>query len=333
MSFIWPPLLWLLTLAPLGGLVYMRVQRRRRQAAAQYGQLGLGPTAAAQRLGWRRHLPAALFLAGLTMLLFALARPQMAVSLPRVEGTVILTFDVSGSMAATDLQPTRMEAAKAAARAFVERQPANVLIGVVAFSDGGLAVQAPTNDTNEVLAAIARLTPQRGTSLAQGMQAALNTLAAMNDETGLLSDDTRPTPLPTIVPPGSNGAAAIILLTDGENNVPPDPLEAAQAAANAGVRVYTVGVGSPAGVNLDLDGFSVFTQLNEPVLQQIAQVTEGAYYNAASAADLESIYSGLDLHLVVRPEDTELTALFAGLGGLALLAGGGLSLAWFGRMP
>jgi Ca-activated chloride channel family protein len=333
MSFIWPPLLWLLGLAPVGALLYLRVQRRRRLAAAQYGQLGLGFTAAAQRLGWRRHLPPALFLVGITLLLFALARPQMAVSLPRTEGTVILTFDISGSMAATDMQPTRMEAAKVAARAFVERQPPSVLIGVVAFSDGGLSVQAPTNETADVLAAINRLTPQRGTSLGQGIQAALNTLAAMNEETSFLSDDTRPTPAPTIVPPGSNGSAAIILLTDGENNVQPDPLEAAQAAANAGVRVYTVGVGSPAGVNLDLDGFSVFTQLNEPTLQQIAQVTDGAYYNAASAEDLESIYTGLDLQLVVRPEDMEITSILAGLGMLALLAGGGLSLVWFGRVP
>ena len=333
MTFIWPPLLWLLLLAPLGVLAYLRVQRRRRQHAAQYGQLGLGFTAAAQRLGWRRHLPAVLFLAALSLLLFALARPQMAVSLPRVEGTVILTFDISGSMAATDLQPTRLEAAKVAARAFVERQPTSVLIGVVAFSDGGLSVQAPTNETNDVLAAINRLSPQRGTSLAQGIQAALNTLAAMNAETSFLSDDTRPTPVPTIVPAGSNGATAIILLTDGENNVEPDPLEAAQAAANAGVRVYTVGVGSPAGVNLDLDGFSVFTQLNEPTLKQIAQVTEGAYYNAASAEDLESIYSGLDLQLVVRPEDMEISSIVAGLGVVLLLLGGGLSLVWFGRLP
>ena len=333
MTFIWPPLLWLLLLAPLGVLAYLRVQRRRRQHAAQYGQLGLGFTAAAQRLGWRRHLPAVLFLAALSLLLFALARPQMAVSLPRVEGTVILTFDISGSMAATDLQPTRLEAAKVAARAFVERQPTSVLIGVVAFSDGGLSVQAPTNETNDVLAAINRLSPQRGTSLAQGIQAALNTLAAMNAERSFLSDDTRPTPGPTIVPAGSNGATAIILLTDGENNVEPDPLEAAQAAANAGVRVYTVGVGSAAGVNLDLDGFSVFTQLNEPTLKQIAQVTEGAYYNAASAEDLESIYSGLDLQLVVRPEDMEITSIVAGLGVVLLLLGGGLSLVWFGRLP
>jgi Ca-activated chloride channel homolog len=333
MTFIWPSLLWLLLLAPLGAALYARAQRRRRQAAAVYGQLGFGTTAAAQRLGARRHWPALLFLLGLTILLFALARPQMAVSLPRVEGTVILTFDVSGSMAAGDMEPTRMEAAKVAARAFVERQPPSVLVGVVAFSDGGLSVQAPTNEQADVLAAINRLAPQRGTSLAQGIQAALNALAAMNQETTFLSESAGPTAEPPIVPPGSFGSAAIILLTDGENNVQPDPLEAAQAAANRGVRVYTVGVGSAAGIALDLDGFSVFTKLDEVTLQRIAQITDGAYYNATNMQELESIYNGLDLQLVVRPEDMEVTSIVAGLGVAVLLLGGALSLLWFGRLP
>ena len=146
--------------------------------AASYGSLGLVQEAAGRQLGARRHIPPALFLAGLTILMVALARPQTVVSLPRVEGTVILAFDVSGSMAAEDLKPTRMEAAKAAARDFVQRQPRSVQIGVVAFSDSGFAVQAPTNDQEAILAAINRLTPQRGTSLGQGILASLNTIAA-----------------------------------------------------------------------------------------------------------------------------------------------------------
>jgi Ca-activated chloride channel family protein len=334
MSFIWPQLLWLLLLAPLGALFYLQVQRARQQRRTEaYGRLGFGTNALAQRLGWRMYLPGVLFLVGLTILLFALARPQMPVSLPRVEGTVILTFDISGSMAATDLEPTRLAAAQAAATTFVERQPASVLVGVVAFSDGGLSVQAPTNDSAEVVAAINRLTPQRGTSVAQGITAALNTIASMNAETSFLSDDTQPTPEPVKVPPGSFKSAAIVLLTDGENNVQPDPLAAAQDAADQGIRVYTVGIGSPEGATLNLDGFSVFTQLDEPVLRQIAQITDGAYYNAANSEELESIYDGLDLQLVVRPEDIEITALVTMAGVLVLLAGAGLSLLWFGRVP
>src|ERR687884_774828 len=164
MSFIWPAMLVFLLLLPLFLVLY--------------ASLGLVQGAAGRGPGARRHIPPALFLAGLTILLIALARPQTIVSLPRVEGTVILAFDVSGSMAADDLKPSRMEAAKAAARDFVQRQPATVQIGVVAFSDGGLAVQAPTNDQAAILAAINRLAPQRGTSLGQGILMALNTIEA-----------------------------------------------------------------------------------------------------------------------------------------------------------
>src|SRR6266508_1781732 len=177
MSFIWPAMLVFLALIPLCVGMYIRMQRRRRRLAASYGSLGLVQATAGRRPGARRHIPPALFLASLTVLTIALARPQLVISLPREEGTVILAFAVSCSMAAYDLKPTRMEAAKAAARDFVQRQPRTVQIGVVAFSDSGLAVQAPTNDQEAILAAISRLTPQRGTSLGQGILAALNTVA------------------------------------------------------------------------------------------------------------------------------------------------------------
>jgi Ca-activated chloride channel family protein len=250
MSFIWPVMLILLLLVPLFVALYVRLQRRRRRFAASFGSLGLVQAAAGmgqrRRPGARRHIPPALFLIGLTILLIALARPQTVVSLPRVEGTVILTFDVSGSMAADDLKPTRMEAAKAAARDFVQRQPRTVQIGVVAFSDSGLAVQAPTNDQDTILAAINRLTPQRGTSLGQGILASLNTIAAASVQAPRLYSNLTPTPqlTPTPVPKGTDTSAAIVLLTDGENNENPNPLSAAQAAADRGVRIYTVGIGS-----------------------------------------------------------------------------------------
>src|SRR5437762_13845825 len=178
MSFIWPVMLLFLLLIPLCVGLYIRLQRQRRRLAASYGSLGLVQASAGRPLGLRRHIPPALFLVGLTILLIALARPQAVVSLPREEGTVILAFDVSGSMAADDLKPTRIEAAKAAARAFIERQPASVQIGVVAFSDGGLSVQAPSNQQADVLAAISRLTPTRGTSVGQGILASLKVIAA-----------------------------------------------------------------------------------------------------------------------------------------------------------
>jgi Ca-activated chloride channel homolog len=338
MSFIWPLMLWLLLLLPLFVLLYLRLQRRRRGLAARYGSLGLAREAAGavgRRLGWRRHLPPALFLLGLALLLTALARPQAVVSLPRAEGTVILAFDVSGSMAADDLKPSRMAAAKAAARDFVQRQPPTVQIGVVAFSDGGLAVQAPTNDQAAILAAIDRLAPTRGTSLANGILASLTTIAAGGSQaTRYYSNLTPvPTPTPTPVPKGTYTPAAIVLLTDGESNIPPNPLAAAQVAADRGVRIYTVGIGSAAGTTLHIEGFNVHTRLDEATLRQISQLTDGAYYNAEDEQDLRTIYENLGSKLVVKPERTEVTSLFAGAGLLVLLLGGACSLLWFGRLP
>src|SRR6266498_3854142 len=333
MSFIWPVMLVLLLLVPLFVVLYARLQQRRRRFTARYGSLGLvqAATGTAQRkgLGLPRHIPPALFLAGLTVLTIALARPQTVISLPREEGTVILAFDVSGSMAADDLKPTRMEAAKAAARDSVQRQPRTIQIGVVAFSDSGLAVQTPTNDQEAILASINRLTPARGTSLGQGILASLNTIAASTEQDPRLYSNLTPTP----VPKGTDSSSVIVLLTDGENNENPDPLAAARAAADRGVRIYTVGIGSAAGTTLHVNGFTVHTQLDEATLQQISQLTEGAYYSAENQQDLQRIYENLDLQLVIKPEKTEVTALFAGVGVLALLIGGICSLLWFGRLP
>ena len=339
MSFIWPLMLISLVLIPLFVVLDMRLQRRRRRFAMAFGSLGPAPAAAGatarRRPGARRHIPPALFLVGLTILLVALARPQTLISLPRVEGTVVLAFDVSGSMAADDLTPTRMEAAKEAARAFVERQPRSVQIGLVAFSDSGLMVQAPTNDADVLLGAINRLSPQRGTSLGQGMLASLMTLEAQNQPPERLYSNITPTPepSPTPVPAGSNSSSVIVLLTDGENNENPDPLAVAQAAAERGVRIYTIGIGSKAGTTLHVEGFTVHTRLDDAMLQQIAQLTEGSYYSADNPDDLRSIYENLDLQLVVKPEKTEVTAIFAGVGVLVLMIGGLLSLLWFGRLP
>ncbi len=335
MSFIWPTMLLLLLLMPLFVVLYIRMQRRRRRLAASYGSLGLVQAASGRGPGVRRHIPPALFLLSLTILVVALARPQTVVSLPRIEGTVILAFDVSGSMAADDLKPTRMEAAKAAARDFVERQPPSVQIGVVAFSDSGFAVQTPTDDQEVILASINRLTPERGTSLANGILTSLNAIAAgAGQDTRFYTNLTpTPAPTPTPMPKGTYTSAVIVLLTDGENNQSPDPLSAAQTAADLGVRIYTIGLGSAAGSLLHINGFTVRTRLNEEMLQQISQLTEGTYYKAENEQDLRTIYDNLDPELVIKPEKTEVTSLFAGASILVLLIGGALSLRWFSRLP
>jgi Ca-activated chloride channel family protein len=335
MSFIWPVMLLLLILVPLFAVLYIVLQRRRQRLAAQYSRLGFVQGALAHGPGIRRHIPPAIFLTGFTILMIALARPQTVVSLPKQEGTVILAFDDSGSMAADDLKPTRMEAAKAAARDFVESQPLSVQIGVVAFSDNGFTVQAPTNDKDAIFAAINRLAPQRGTSLANGIFASLNTIAAGAGQAPHLYSNVTPspTPSPTPVPKGTYTSAVIVLLTDGENNESPDPLAAAQTAVDRGVRIYTVGIGSATGTTVHVNGFTVHTQLDEAMLQQISQLTGGAYYNAENEQDLLKIYDNLNPQLVIKPEKTEVTSIFAGTSILLLLAGGVFSLLWFSRLP
>ena len=333
MTFIWPLVLLVLLLIPVGAVASIAFERRRRARLAAYGSLGIGVALRAPISRPRRAISSGLLIAGFAILVVALARPQAVVSLPRLEGTVILAFDVSNSMAAKDFTPTRMEAAKTAARTFVEKQPASVQVGVVAFSDSGISVQAATNDQAQVLAAINRLTPQRGTSLAQGILASLKAIDTAEDPTRGYYTNRSPLPSPTLVPAGSHGSSAIVLISDGENNEQPDPQQAAQLAADRGVRIHTLGIGSPSGTTLDINGFKVHTQLDAQALQQIADTTGGTYYGADTQAHLDAIYANLDTALVVKPERLEVTPLFADAALVALLLGALSSILWMGRAP
>ena len=335
MSFIWPVGFVFLALIPLCVVLYLRLQARRRRMVAHYGSLGFVQQHGNRDIGALRHIPPILFLVGLTFLIIALTRPEAILSLPRVAGTVILGFDASGSMAADDLKPTRMDAAKTAATSFVQKQPMSVQLGVVAFSDSGFSVQAPTHDQTAILAAINRLSPTAGTSLGHGIQAALNSLASDAGETTHLYSNLTPEPTatPTPMPQGTYAPAVIVLLSDGENNENPDPLALAQMAADRGVRIYTIGIGSPGGATVKINGYSMHTQLDESMLQQVAQISGGQYFNAQSEQDLQAIYDQVQSQLIIKPEQTELTALFVGAGVLALLLGGALSLLWLGRIP
>ena len=303
--------------------------------AARYGSLGV-VQAPNRNSGRQRHIQALIFLLGITVLITSAARPQATVMVPKLEGTVILTFDVSGSMAADDIQPTRMEAAKDAAREFVNSQPSNISIGVVAFSDGGITVQQPTNERSETLATIERLVPRRGTSVGNGILVALNTIVVSEGGESFLNTDTLPEPsteTPPAVPEGWYPSAVIVLLSDGENNQDPDPVAVSDLAANLGVRVYTIGVGSAEGVPLKIEGFTVVSRLDETTLQSIADNTGGQYYKAASEDDLNRVYCDLQPKLSIKPENIEITSLFAGAGMLLFLLAGALSLLWFGRVP
>jgi Ca-activated chloride channel family protein len=341
-SFIWPPLLLLLLAIPLGVWAYRSRERGRARRAAEFG-LGAARTGSPSPVGrgarwsrWTRRIPAAFTVVGVTILVLSLARPQSVIGVPRLEGTVLLAFDVSGSMAATDVAPTRMEAAKASALKFVDDQPASVRIGVVVFSDSGVSTQPPTGDRAAVVAAIQRLEPERGTSLGQGILASLTAIEADADPNTTdyyTNASAPPTPRPTPVPADVYEPAIIVLLTDGENTVAPDPFEAAKAAKDRGVRIHTVGIGSPAGATLEVEGFMVHTQLDEATLQRVATMTNGTYHAAADEADLTAIYGDIGRRLVVRSEPFELTPVLAALGFALLLIGGVGSLRWFGRMP
>ena len=342
MTFLWPPLLASLLLIPLGLLVVRRIDRERRTRVASLGSLGAGaadssgagrvPTRAA-RLG--DGIPGVLALLGLVVLGVALARPQASVPLPRAEGTVILTFDVSASMAATDVEPSRMELAKALALATIEQQPVGVVVGLVAFSDAGLSVQAPTNDREALTAAINRLGPALGTSLGEGMVAALDAIADAQADTPAeyYSNRSPEATSPPALRAGANESAVIVLLSDGENTARPDPVTVAVAAADRGVRVHTVGIGTAKGITLDLDGFSVHTALDPVMLEEVSRLTTGEYHLAEGPAAMTWIYDDLARRLVLRSESIELTALLAGLGTVLLAGAAGLSLFARGRMP
>lgn len=337
MTFEWPIMLFWLALVPPFVAVYLGMQQRRRRLVALYGNPSLAQEGQGRQVGARRHIPPALFLVALVILIVAMARPQTVVSLPRLEGSVILAFDVSGSMAADDLKPTRLEAAKAAARQFVQDQPLGVQVGVVTFSEGGFTTQPPTDDKDAVFAAIERLSVQRGTSLARGIEASLNVIAAQDGDNQPLSlslpRTQTPEPTATPVPDGTYTSAVIVLLTDGENNQEPHPLEVAQTAADRGVRIYTVGVGSAAGATLHIEGFTVRSRLDEETLRQISELTGGTYFSAESEEDLRAIYDNLDPQLAIKPQEMEVTSLFAGAGILILMVGSALSLLWLGRAP
>jgi Ca-activated chloride channel family protein len=327
MSFIWPKMLALLLVAPFLVAAYVSLVRRRAQRTAELAAQGFVPTSSAQRLRRVRHLPFAFFLSALVLLLFALARPQVSLALPQRSGTVILAFDVSNSMLAKDLAPTRMDAAKAAAKAFVEKQPDSIKIGVVAFSDGSLVTQQPTNVQADILAAIDRLTPMGGTSLGQGIFASLNAIAGhpISVDPDALAGDINNVDIGYI-------GGAVVLLSDGENTTNPDPLQVAQLAAVAGVRIYPIGIGSTDGTVVDIGGFQLATALDEDELTQIASTTGGSYFHADDETSLASIYKHIDLRITTESKKQEATGVVTGISTVLLLVGAALSLVWFGRL-
>lgn len=344
MSFLWPACLFFLVAVPVLLALYIWAQRRRRRYALRYASLSLVKEALGRGPGIRRHIPPALYLIALAFMIVALARPITVVKVPSQEGTVILAIDVSGSMRATDIKPDRLTAAKEAAKAFVLKQSDNVKIGIVSFSTDASLVQPPTTDHDLVLAAIDRLRLQRATAIGRAILTSLDAIVedqGGGGETDLPSavltqpqDPNAPQkPTKTAVPGAAKASASVILLTDGQNNQFPAPLAIIDQAITRGIRVYTVGVGTPTGAVLNLEGRSIRTSLDEATLKQIAEDTDAQYFLATNEADLTKIYENLTTQLVIRSEKTEVTALFTLVAAMFSIVASALSLLWFNRLP
>lgn len=328
MSLGSPWMLLALVLVPALAVAYWWMQRRRAERVARLASEGLVATPAGQRVRWRRHIPFALFALALVLVCVGLARPTVSLALPDRTGTVILAFDVSNSMRAKDLEPTRIAAAKKAALAFVDQQPRTIRIGVVAFGDAAVTVLKPSNVKAEVVAAIERLSVGGGTSLGQGLFASLRAIAGKPltlNESALDSDTGQ-------VDIGFFGSSAIVLLSDGENTTRPDPLDVAKVASTAGVPVHAIGIGTEQGTVIEVEGFNIATALDEDLLKEIGRVTDGTYNHAADAAALAKVYDSIDLEFTTTKKPREVTALFAAGGGLLLALGALLSMSWFGRV-
>ena len=342
MNLLWPEWLWSLLLLPLLVAAYLALLARRKKHTVRLASVALVRQALGSGPGWRRHVPPALLLAAVAVLLLAGARPTAKIKLPSVQETIILAMDVSGSMRATDVQPNRLVAAQEAAKAFVAGLPRNVRIGVVSFAGTAAIVQPPTFSRDDVVAAIDRFQLQRGTAIGSGL---VLSLASLFPDDGIdLSQITGQRAMPAApgekkekkpfvpVEPGSFSSAAIILLTDGQRTTGPDPMEAAKMAAERGVKVYTVGVGTKNGEIIGFEGWSMRVRLDEDTLKNIANATRANYFYAGTADDLKQVYQGLSSRLVVETKETEITAFLALAGALLAIAAAGVSVWWFGRV-
>ena len=344
MFFLWPESLWLLAALPLLPALYVWLLHRRRRAAVRYSSLGVVRAAAAGR-NWRRHLPPALLLLACTVLLFAAARPVARVPLPWARTSIILAMDISLSMRVSDVKPTRMVAAQEAAKLFLRDLPRNVEVGLVTFAGSTQVAQRATLDRASLVAAIDGFQMQMGTAVGNAI---VLSLAELFPEHGLdvgemtfgskrparsLDEKDKPAPRPfTPVAPGSYDSAAIILLSDGRRTTGIDTLEAAKMAAERGVRIYVVGLGTPDGAATMPDGMAIYLQLDEPTLREVARMTGGEYHHAGTAEKLRSVYETLGSRLQVLARETEITGPLALLAAALAVAAAALSVLWFGRI-
>jgi Ca-activated chloride channel family protein len=348
MNFLWPQMLWLLLFIPALVIGYLYLLRRRKVAAMRHANLPMVRLAMGRGGSLRRHLPPAALLLALTTMILAIARPEGVIALATQRATVLLAMDVSGSMRAVDIEPSRMEASRAAARAFIETQPRDVAIGITAFAGTAFLVQPPTLNRDDLAATVDRLELQRGTAVGSGILVSLQAIFP-EEEIDLGQIGPRDfqwqmpqgAPLGTAAPeqtaplpvePGSYESVLVILLTDGRTTTGPDPIGAARLAADRGVRVFTVGFGTPRGDVVEFAGQRARSELDEEALRQIAEITRAQYFHAGSEEELQQIYELLSTQFVVETKRMEITALFAAVAAALTMASALLSTLWFGRI-
>ncbi|RJF92336.1 VWA domain-containing protein [Noviherbaspirillum saxi] len=345
MGFIWPEFLWMVPIAVLLSIGVMLWHRRNIGKSKLSKYVGLvsqqGLTA---RPSWlQRHVPPCLFFMAFILLLVGIARPTTELSLPARYDTVILAVDVSGSMKATDVAPDRIGAAKAAIRKFVEQQAATTRIGVVAFASTAALVQAPTANRTEVLTAIDRLQLQGGTAIGSGLLISLKAIfPAFELDLGTAdfepkkdngaNEPLRIKPPTTTAPPGSYRSAAIVLLTDGQATTGPDPIKVAHVAADRGLRIFTVGIGTREGQIVSESGWSMRVFLDEDTLQRIAHITHGEYFYAGNEAELTKAYSKVTATIFFEKKELEVTALFVAAAAILAVIAALLSMLRFNRI-
>lgn len=345
MNFLWPEFLWLLLAVPLLVALYVWLLRRKKKTALRYASLSIVKEALGPGQTIRRHIPPALFLLALVAMLVAAARPQAVVTLPSNQQTIILAMDVSGSMRASDVQPSRLVAAQNAAKAFLAELPRHVKVGIVAFAGSAQVAQLPTTNREDLVTAIDRFQLQRATATGNAIVISLATLfpdagidlqslqGGRERQRGFAIDAERKEKKEfTPVPPGSYSSAAIIMLTDGQRTTGVDPLEAAKMAAERGIRVYTVGIGTVDGETIGFEGWSMRVRLDEETLKAIATKTSADYFYAGTANDLKKVYETLSSRLTVEKRETEVSALFAMAAAVLALLSAGLSVLWFNRI-
>jgi Ca-activated chloride channel family protein len=357
MQFLQPLMLWSLLIVPLmvGGYVWL--QKRKRKDVVAFSAVSWILKNMDTPSPWRRHIPPALLAIALALLLLASARPMARVTLPADYMTLIMAMDVSRSMLAEDVDPSRIKAAQKAAKEFLQELPPNVRVGIVSFAGNAQVVQHVTNQREELVAAIDRFQLQRGTATGSGLLLALATLrpeakidleatlyspnpygysdpSANGGSGGAKSLDAKPAVKERPPePPGSYKGGAIVLLTDGRRTAGPDPLMAAKKAADLGVRVYTVGFGTPNGFIPGYEGYSFYTQVDEEALKAVAKTTEADYFKAGSAEDLKKVYQHLSTQFTLEKRDTEITSLLAGGALIFILMAIALSGLWFRLGP